>query len=510
MSGLIIKEVNYVFVQQYIHSITELTAKAFLNNHKITREAFQRTKEAHREKFIAVLDAYTSDSMAQVNRHGGAYFVAEADDKIVGISIGCPYGKSVLSDAFIQMVFQSDCCFKEVMAGWWSLMEKYEGTPPGKVYHQATMAIDPEYAGKGIGEKICALTAQHLIEKGYDGYAVETSSESADLLALKMKKGFTVIDLDSNGAGLTFRLHLRPNAASETIHQWFLEKREAKGIAQEIDVRQISSVGVHYQVGGLAIWDSNPKSKQPVIVMLHPNSCSRLFFKRQMEDRRLTEGFRLIAIDLPGHGDSEKAENPTATYTFKGYAGEVVQALRTLDVQECVLLGVSLGGHVVLEAMNQIPGLQGIVLSGTPPVAISPEGFRQGFKAIPLEKAKLMGKRHFTRKDAEEFASVIAKEPWMVEYTLKADGRARQRLFEWIQEGTGGDQRQLIAETKLPTALIFGENDPASPLDYLQSLKYGNLWGMHSIKGSDHGVFYKEAEVYNGILLNFLRTIFKP
>ncbi len=507
MSSLIIKEVDYGYIEQNITRITELTTTAFLENHKITQDAFQKTNGDHRSKFIDILNAYTPDTMTQVQQHGGMYFVAESYSKIVGISIGRPYGKSALSDKFIQNVFDSKCCFKEVMKGWWDLMEKYQGKPPGKIYHQATMAIDPDYAGKGIGAKICALTAKRILEMGYDGYATETSSNSADQLAEKMKKNFKVIDLDSNGAGLTLRLHLQPNALSETIHQWFLAKNDVQAVAKDIDVRQISTVGVHYHVGNIAVWDSNPNSKQPVLVMLHPNSLSRLCFKKQMEDHRLTDHYRLIALDLPAHGDSKVVENPKATYTFQGYAGVVTQTLHELNVQDFVLLGHSLGGHVVLEAMNQAPGIKGIILTGTPPVVVSDEGFKRGFKEISIEIAKLMSKRHFTRNEAAEFASAVGNEPWMVEYALKTDGRARQRLMEWIHEGVGGDQRKLVEETKLPTALIFGDNDLVD-IEYLKSLKYGNLWAMRIIKNGDHGVIYKKSSIYNGILLEFLNSIY--
>ncbi len=507
---VIVKQVEYDYITQNIEKIAALTNEAFIGNHKITREAYNRTEEKYRKQFQDLLWSYTIDSIEQIHKHQGMFFVAEDNQKIIGISIGCPYGKSALSEQFIQNVFKSECCFKEVMAGWWNLMAKYEGTPPGEIYHQATMAIDPTYAGKGIGAKICALTAKTIIERGYDGYAVETSSESADQLAEKMKKAFQVFDLDSNGKGLTFRLHLQPNENSEKIHQWFLNKKQIafQSVAKEIDVQEISLCGVHYHVGDIAIWDSNRESQLPVLIMLHPNSASRLFFKMQMEDKILTENFRLIAMDLPGHGDSKPAENPKETYTLSGYASIVAQTIREMGISKCALFGWSLGGHVAIEALDKIDGLCGVALTGTPPVELSTQGFMEACKDFPIEMSKLMGKLHFTHEEAETFAHVIGKEDWMIEYVFKTDGYARQRLLEWFDEGVGRDQRKLVAETKLPIAIIAGDQDPASPKDYLQTVKFGNLWGLHFIENGSHGVVYERPDIYNPILLSFLKDIF--
>lgn len=508
-SNITVKQVDYQYIQQNLERITVITTEAFLKNHKITKDAFDRTSEKHRQTFVDLFNLQTKDMMEQIHKHGGLFFVAEENKKIIGVSLGRPYGKSALSEECLRSVVKSECCLKEVMQGWWNLMQKFEGTPPGKIYHQAFMVVDPAYAGKGVGAMISALTAKRIVELGFDGYAVETSSESADALAEKMKKTFNVIDVDSNGAGLTFRLHLQPNEQAKKIHQWFLDKKEVKVHAIEINVKEISPCGEHYHVGDIAVWDSNRNSTLPVLVMLHPNSTSRLFFKKQMEDQNLTSHFRLVALDFPGHGDSKPSDTPEKTYTFPGYADSVAKTLKEMGVKKCALLGWSLGGHGAIEALDNLEGLCGIILTGTPPVEVSTAGFMRAFKEVPSDMAKLMGKRHFTNEEAAAFAHVIGKEDWMVKYCLKTDGRARECLLQWISEGKGADQRKMVANTQLPVAYVAGDLDPASPKEYLQSLKFGNLWGMHFIENSGHNVVYEKPEIYNAILLKFLKDIFK-
>ena len=62
----------------------------------------------------------------------------------------------------------------------------------------------------------------------------------------------------------------------------------------------------------------------------------------------LAEGFRVIAMDLPGFGDSGKPLG--AAYDAKFFANAVVELLDALELDRAHLVGNSLGGRVALEA----------------------------------------------------------------------------------------------------------------------------------------------------------------
>jgi pimeloyl-ACP methyl ester carboxylesterase len=49
--------------------------------------------------------------------------------------------------------------------------------------------------------------------------------------------------------------------------------------------------------------------KGPAIVLLHGNSASSRAFSKQL-DGPLGARFHLVALDLPGHGESEDAKDP--------------------------------------------------------------------------------------------------------------------------------------------------------------------------------------------------------
>ena len=62
--------------------------------------------------------------------------------------------------------------------------------------------------------------------------------------------------------------------------------------------------------GRIALIDSRKKSESdyPSIIFLHGNCTNKSFFSEQMHSKLLL-GYRLIFIDLPGHGESDRGIN---------------------------------------------------------------------------------------------------------------------------------------------------------------------------------------------------------
>ena len=88
---------------------------------------------------------------------------------------------------------------------------------------------------------------------------------------------------------------------------------------------------------------------QPV-VLLHGLGGTKLSFLPTIAD--LGDSFRMIALDMPGFGDSDK---PLGSYDPPWMARRVVAALDELGLERTHLLGHSLGGRVALEVAFQAP-----------------------------------------------------------------------------------------------------------------------------------------------------------
>ncbi len=82
------------------------------------------------------------------------------------------------------------------------------------------------------------------------------------------------------------------------------------------------------------------------ILLIHGNSSSGLSYQNQLNSS-LGEKYRLIAIDLPGHGYSEAFAEMSA-YILPKYAHVVAATAAALDIQDAIFVGWSLGGHIIL------------------------------------------------------------------------------------------------------------------------------------------------------------------
>src|SRR5882757_3599058 len=123
----------------------------------------------------------------------------------------------------------------------------------------------------------------------------------------------------------------------------------------------------------------SPGSGRPIL-LVHGNSSSSRIWQKQLQGP-LGAKYRLIAIDLPGHGASLPASNPEQDYSGSGYAACVAAVARELGLKDAVVVGWSLGGHAVLNAAASLPMASGLMIFGTPPIGKTPEGFA-GFKGL--------------------------------------------------------------------------------------------------------------------------------
>jgi pimeloyl-ACP methyl ester carboxylesterase len=243
------------------------------------------------------------------------------------------------------------------------------------------------------------------------------------------------------------------------------------------------------------------------VLLIHGNSSCRGVFRHQMQGP-LAENHRLIAFDLPGHGESSDAPDPMRTYTRPGLAEATLELLEKTGVTEAVVFGWSLGGHIGMELIPRFPGMRGLMVSGSPPV--SGNNLAQGFNPSPHMAAA--GKEKPSQAEIEDFIRTIfgeSAEPFLLETMARTDGRFRKRLFEAAREGAGIDQRQVVESSPVPLAVVSGADDPLVKLDYLDSVAYANLWEKkcYRLAGLRHAPFWEGPDVFNPVLERFLQDV---
>lgn len=80
----------------------------------------------------------------------------------------------------------------------------------------------------------------------------------------------------------------------------------------------------------------------PTVVLLHGFGANKDNWVRMA--KHLTQDYHVIAIDLPGFGDSDKPEN--ISYDVGSQAERVAQLMAELDIPRFHIAGNSMGGHI--------------------------------------------------------------------------------------------------------------------------------------------------------------------
>jgi len=125
----------------------------------------------------------------------------------------------------------------------------------------------------------------------------------------------------------------------------------------------VDGLTLHYDVRG---------SGAPV-VLLHgfTSSLAGNWGRRGWIDFLADGGYRVVGLDFPSHGESERVYDASRV-TTENLAADVVALLDHLDIDRADLFGFSMGGGVALKLASDYPGRVGrIIVSGVGDAALN-------------------------------------------------------------------------------------------------------------------------------------------
>jgi pimeloyl-ACP methyl ester carboxylesterase len=261
-------------------------------------------------------------------------------------------------------------------------------------------------------------------------------------------------------------------------------------------------------IDGLRIALHESDGSGPAAVFLHGHWSAAVAFQHQLAGPLGAE-FRSVAVDLPGEGDSDKSPDPSI-YSMPGFAAVLTKVARAADLENAVFVGWSLGGHILIEAMPQLPRARGFCVFGTPPLRFPPN-FEEAF--LPHPAMTLLFKEELSDEEYAAWADVLvrpgdAPPTALTRAMRRGDPKKRPALQESI--GTVGyrDETAIVAGLRQPLAVIHGEHDVFVGLPYLQSLPMPSLWrgAIQVIPGAGHAAQWDSADAFNGLVAGFLRS----
>ncbi|KAI9663297.1 MAG: dolichol-P-mannose synthesis [Alyxoria varia] len=192
-----------------------------------------------------------------------------------------------------------------------------------------------------------------------------------------------------------------------------------------------------------------------------------------------------------------------------GYAEAVTEILAYYSIDDYVIFGWSLGGHIGIEMLprsdSKTKGPRGLMMTGTPPI---PRGqVNLGFKGDG--HMNMAFREVLTDDEKHRFAygtAGLPYEDWLLENVNRTDPCARRLMYEAFSGGLGVDQQEAIEKTGVLTAIVNGAAEPFVKLDFIRGVKYGNLWRGECIEldGLGHAPFWEKPEDFHQILRDFV------
>lgn len=256
------------------------------------------------------------------------------------------------------------------------------------------------------------------------------------------------------------------------------------------------------------------EDKNDIIFLFHGQSGSFTNWRKQLESPLLND-YRLVAVDLPGHGNSSHSDDPSKVYSPLGTGSLLFDFVKSLDgVGKTVLAGFSYGANLVAEIIQQGFSPDGVVILGS---SILGTGFEMDKIFMPAVEPSILTYNETDRERISQFFTVhtnnIAEEDLRVlaEDYLKVSPQFKPALFQTAAEGKISDEIKALQNLQVPALVIFGENDTLVNKDYLDSLPFP-AWQnkVFKIPGAGHWVQLEQPEKVNNLMAEYLAEIMKP
>ncbi len=250
------------------------------------------------------------------------------------------------------------------------------------------------------------------------------------------------------------------------------------------------------------------------IVLVHGWMCSYRFWEKNTPE--LAHRFRIVTLDLRGHGNSSKT---LSGHTIGQYARDVREVIEHLGLQETVLVGWSLGGQVVLSYYEQYgrdPCLKALGLVDTAPFPFGPAGWNSHpLKNYNYDGMNAMFADH--RANARKFARAFitrmfqqrpsdAEMKWLIAELMKTPAWIAQAVYS---DFLMSDYAKSLPAIQVPV-IVFAANSDI----YRDGITMGKAIAERVPQGTfvpfadaGHMLFYEQPQKFNGALTAFVQRL---
>jgi len=236
----------------------------------------------------------------------------------------------------------------------------------------------------------------------------------------------------------------------------------------------------------------------PAVLLVHGSVVSRKMWLPQLRD--LSDTYRVIAPDLPGHGALTHIP-----FTFAAAVDHLAGLIGQEAQGHALVAGLSLGGYVAIALASQHPDLVGgLVLSGCSRNFTGLLGLYLKAVVELMRRGWLKQSREqVERKTRKMFPPALAD---VAEAQMTA-GLSPESLGLAFSEMAGRDFSSLLARYPGPGLILNGEGDSASRRGEATFVAAMHNGRAQVIPGAGHACSLDQPELYNRAIREFGQTI---
>ncbi|NGY03505.1 alpha/beta fold hydrolase [Solimonas terrae] len=261
-------------------------------------------------------------------------------------------------------------------------------------------------------------------------------------------------------------------------------------------VVRVDDIDMHYVEAGSG----------PPLVLIHGLGGSHLDWEHQIGV--LATRFRVIAPDLRGFGRSGTGRR---LFSIRRLMQDVVLLLDRLGIAQCQLIGHSMGGAIVQQlSLDHPQRVQRLVVANSMPM------FRPQTRRHVAEFAYrwlvmgLLGPARLSRIGAQR---MYPREDQAAEREKSAARGAHTSRYAYLAALAGLGRWSVLerlGEMRLPVLILAAEHDyytREETVRFAHALPRGRL---HIVAGAHHALPSEMPEVFNRLVMRFLRTADAP
>jgi len=258
----------------------------------------------------------------------------------------------------------------------------------------------------------------------------------------------------------------------------------------------VSSAASAASVDGLHIYSASSGSGKPTLVLVHGWTCDSSSWDAQVPV--LASHYRVVTLDLPGHGRSDAPKDGKFSMDLFARAVEAVRAEAGAD--KIVLVGHSMGAPVIRQYARLFPQhVAGLVAVDGP---LDMRGFGEGFKPPPLTGPDGLKAREGMIRGMFTPNTPPALQEKILAMMLKAPEATAEGAMRSILD----PELQKADVTPMPALAIWAGTNQQIP-NAEETKKVLPHYSQTQVAGTGHFVMMEKPDEFNRLVTSFVDTL---